>query len=422
MNKVFCSFIILINIINCTYCNTNEIVLRNLGIDVPAILKELTAVIDILSAPKLPYNEDADFNLTQLIAKYGYPLQEHRVETDDDYMLTMFRIERKGPAVLLMHGLLMSADDWVTAGPSDSLAYLLATAGYDVWMGNARGNKHSRQHKTMLPDTEQFWNFSYDEIGRFDLPAMIDYVLNVTSKEKLAYIGHSQGTTAFFVMCSEKPDYNDKISIMIALAPLAFTEHIKSPLARMSAPFNYYDMALVKLFQMSEILPKPIKYLYSKIPLCELGNGVVCITILFCFCGFDYEQFNKEQLPVIFGHVPSGASIHQITHYLQNMMSRSFKRYDYGEDKNKEVYGSRKPPKYAVENITAPVALFYSDNDWFSDVEDVNTLKSKLRNVVDYYHVPFKKFNHIDYLWAKDAKRLVYGRILELLRFKPKTL
>lgn len=420
MKNLTWGYLILFNFLY--YCIATEIVLRDLGIDGAAIFKEFTKVVDILSGPKPSYNEDADLNVTQLIDKYKHTVNEHYVETDDGYILTMIRIKSRGPPVLLMHGLLMSADDWVTAGPNDGLAYLLALTGYDVWMGNARGNKHSKKHVSMSPDTEQFWNFSWDEIGRYDLPAMIDYVLSATSKEKLAYIGHSQGTTAFFVMCSEKPEYNEKITTMIALAPVAWMSHLKSPLVRMVAPFHYYEIALVKMFKMYEVLPKPIKQQFSREPLCEIGNGIVCTTILFCLCGFDFEQFNKENIPVIFGHMPSGASINQIVHYLQNMMSHSFQKYDYGEAKNREVYGSRKPPKYAVEKITAPIALFFSDNDWLCDVEDIKILKRKLPNVIDFYQVPFKKFNHADYLWAMDSKRLVYGRILELLRFEPRNL
>jgi lysosomal acid lipase/cholesteryl ester hydrolase len=40
--------------------------------------------------------------------------------------------------------------------------------------------------------------------------------------DDLIYIGHSMGTTALFVMLSEMPEYNEKIKLFIALAPVAF--------------------------------------------------------------------------------------------------------------------------------------------------------------------------------------------------------
>lgn len=110
-------------------------------------------------------------------------------------------------------------------------AYELAEAGYDVWLGNARGTYYSRAHTTMDPDINQeYWNFSWEEIGTKDLPAMIDYALRVTGKKRLHYIGHSQGTTVFWAMGSLRPSYNDKIISMQAFAPVAYLTNNASPL------------------------------------------------------------------------------------------------------------------------------------------------------------------------------------------------
>lgn len=118
------------------------------------------------------------------------------------------------------------------------VAFLLADAGYDVWMSNARGTHDSRHHISLSPGVQkkEFWSFSWHEIGVYDLPAAIDYILEITKNENLHYIGHSQGTTAFFVMASEMPEYNKKIILMSALAPVAYLQNIKSPL---HVTFNY---------------------------------------------------------------------------------------------------------------------------------------------------------------------------------------
>ena len=83
-----------------------------------------------------------------------------------------------------------------------------------------------------------FTNFSWNEIGYYDLPAMIDYVLNVTKQDKLFYVGHSQGTTAFFVMTSEKPEYNDKIKLATLLAPIAYMSNMKNPFFHILSSFE----------------------------------------------------------------------------------------------------------------------------------------------------------------------------------------
>jgi hypothetical protein len=59
----------------------------------------------------------------------------------------------------------------------------------------------------MKTNTREFWDFSFFEMGLFDLPANIDYILEATKKNDLTYIGHSQGTSAFWVMDRMRHDF-----------------------------------------------------------------------------------------------------------------------------------------------------------------------------------------------------------------------
>lgn len=70
--------------------------------------------------------------------------------------------------------------------------------------------------------------FSFHEHGIYDLPASIDKVLQVTGLNKLLYIGYSMGTTSAFVMLSERPEYNNKLISLVALAPAVYMTNIKS--------------------------------------------------------------------------------------------------------------------------------------------------------------------------------------------------
>jgi hypothetical protein len=64
-------------------------------------------------------------------------------------------------------------------------------------------------------------------MGMYDVPAEIDYILKSTQNDNLAaYIGHSEGTTQFFIGSSMKPEYfNEKVELFIGLAPIVRLDH-----------------------------------------------------------------------------------------------------------------------------------------------------------------------------------------------------
>lgn len=81
--------------------------------------------------------------------------------------------------------------------------------------------------------------FSWHEMGIHDLPASLQYVANTTQKPgEIIYIGHSMGTTMFFVFSSTLPEVAKNVQIMVALAPVAYMTHLRSPIRYLS-PFVY---------------------------------------------------------------------------------------------------------------------------------------------------------------------------------------
>jgi pimeloyl-ACP methyl ester carboxylesterase len=104
----------------------------------------------------------------------------------------------------------------------------MANAGFDVWLGNNRGNALSWNHTFLNRWTTEYWEFTWQDMAAYDLPAMIGYTLNHTRYDKLVYIGHSEGTTQMFAELSDVPEFADKISLFIGLAPVASTRYITS--------------------------------------------------------------------------------------------------------------------------------------------------------------------------------------------------
>lgn len=96
------------------------------------------------------------------------------------------------------------------------MPYILSKLGFDVWVGNNRGTKYSQQEK----DRKGYWDFGFDELAKFDVPALIGSVLKEASADKLLYIGHSQGSTQFKAALLENPELGNQIQAFIALGPV----------------------------------------------------------------------------------------------------------------------------------------------------------------------------------------------------------
>ncbi|CAH0760554.1 unnamed protein product [Diatraea saccharalis] len=358
--------------------------------------------------------EDGRLNFTELATKYGLETEEYDVITEDNYILKLFHIQgdRTKP-ILLCHGADNSADTYIMRG-NTSLAVTLAKEGYDLWFMNSRDKKYSQRNLYLHPKDADFWNFTFHEIGIYDLSANIDYVLNKTNQGQLTLIGFSQGNQIWFVLGSMRPEYNSKVKVAIALAPVAYLNHARLPDLLTWTLINNFLKASGNhvLFGENSILTAASRTIC---PIMKAG-AEFCINFnIFPICGADPPGLEPEFVPILIGHTPSNLVRKVLDHMVQVKTSKRFQLYDYGTVTNIVKYGSAQPPEYPVKKISAKVELLVGRNDKQAVVDDIQILKQQLPNS-SYHEIDVDLWNHIDFVWGKYMKEFLYPLVLDLLK------
>ncbi|CAH2056963.1 unnamed protein product, partial [Iphiclides podalirius] len=385
------------------------------------------SIISISREVKLKqgYPLDSLLNFTELTAEYGYPSEEHTVITEDGYILSIFRIEGKNcqgptrsPPVLIMHDLLMSSDSWLDSGPGSGLAYLISDDCYDLWVGNVRGNYYGKRHQTLDPETDiDFWQFTVYEIGVYDVPAIINYILNQTSSDKINYIGYSQGASTYFIMCSETEGYCDKVSLFIGLEPDSKNTFTKSILWRFIAEtFQFLsphltEIGIYEALPLGGIFQDTASYVCSDYVMAD----TFCRDFLNLLDSPHPGSVDTETIRVLAGHFPAGTSVKNMVWYSQSLNVDRFQHFDYGNTANMELYNSTRPPAYNLTATTTPTLVINGLNDYLTVPADVDWLTSHLPNVVEHYIVQDPLWNHLDVPYSNLTSKEILPKITAYL-------
>ncbi|KAL1502478.1 hypothetical protein ABEB36_007614 [Hypothenemus hampei] len=369
--------------------------------------------------------EDTFVNISNYLFKNGYPFEKHHFTTEDGYILEMHRIPNTKanvaknqtiPRILFVPPLMCSSIDWVSNGPNGSLALLSFDLGYDVWLLNHRGTRYSMSHIIYNNTEEAFWNFSFHEKGYYDLAASVDYVLNYTESKKLTMVSYSEGTAAAMALATTRLEYNEKIELMVLLSPIGYMGGVSSIVPVLTATFLPILQEFTKAIHLYGV---PYNEEVSKliISVCAYNDDMkkTCSILLGLFLGYDPEQIDLNHLIVMMSDKPSGVAMKQFYHMAQEIVSESFRQYDYGTEENLVRYGTTEPPAYNLNKLTAPMALYYAKNDPNSPIANVEKLLNQLPNVVDSYLVEYEQFNHLDFIAAKDINTLLYDRVLAVM-------
>ncbi|KAJ3351416.1 hypothetical protein HDU83_008918 [Entophlyctis luteolus] len=344
----------------------------------------------------------------------GYECETRVATTRDGFVLQLDRIvvpsapngaapqakNSKTPVVLL-HGLFQSAGVFVTCG-SQSLAFHLADRGYDVWLANNRmcNDAHIRKHAFFKKSDVRLWDWSLEDLARYDVPAIIDAVNRWCGSDRVAFVGHSQGNAQMFLALQLDPSLNDKLAAFVALAPAVYT----GPL------LNVFPVNL--LIGLDDWNHRFIFGTGQMLPIMHVVEAIVPASVMttlsyhmFHFL-FDWSDRNWQAHTKVhtFQFTPRPESSKNIHHWAR--IGRRGKVCTFSDTSTES--------RFDVSCVKCPLAMWYGTRDTIVDAprlirecrEDVRVQLVAAEEIVGY--------EHMDCLWASDARELVAQRVADV--------
>ncbi|KAJ3369005.1 cholesterol esterase [Allomyces arbusculus] len=307
------------------------------------------------------------------------------------------------PVVLLWHGFMMCSEVWVCSR-TNSLAFMLAEDGYDVWLGNNRGNKYAFKHLSKNPNDAEFWDFSLDQYTQ-DLSNVVDYVLAQTGQPSLIYVGFSQGTAQLFAALSSNPALNQKIRLACCLAPTGKPHDLKHSLV--ASLVKSSPSLLYLLFGRKSAIPSV--FFWQRVFARHMFIRVMDASMAFLFSWTNSEMSRAAKLSHYY-HLYSPASVKSVVHWFQ-IIRGSFSMYDDAPGLLAPHALTHVPASYPLRNIKTPIALFYGGRDTLSDL---GFLLTQLPTPA--FVLKVQEYEHLDCLWASSAHSRLFPAVVGVMR------
>ncbi|XP_022170231.1 gastric triacylglycerol lipase-like [Myzus persicae] len=352
------------------------------------------------------------------IKEFGYPLMTYQVKTVDKYQLGIERIPhskhrsnpRPGKPVLLLHGLYLSSAIFTIN--NSSLSFVLSDAGFDVWLFNARGVGLSRKLSIYKkpgssPKMNSIsWDFSFQEMGVYDMTTTIDFILKNTGYSKLDVVGYSLGTTISLVCLTDRPEYNSKINKLVLMAPTSRLKSSGMPL-NMLKQYSGFIRGFLDGVNFFPITHDPDTTYRLLRRLCTID-----FAFKYCRQFIDFSQginlpINNDTILDIISEFPQPMSSKTLRHMLQLLTTGRFCHYDYGPSGNLLHYKTKTAPDYDLSRITAPTYVIYSKEDTLVRPVDVEWLITQLPNIKDVHYIDKIPFGHLSFSLSPIMKEVV---------------
>ena len=355
---------------------------------------------------------DLDVYYKDYIKKYGYELEENPVTTEDGFILSVWHLQPKKPngkVVFLQHGLADTAWTFFQL-KHKSLPFFLLQEGYDLWLGNIRGSIFSSKHTTKKIKAD-YNNFTIDEFVKYDLPAMVDYVKSRTGVKKLSYIAHSQGSTMFFMLTMNNPEYvqnNFDHFASVGTVPNIAHTHF--------TPIEILDkisgiLKAIKIFDTIN-LSNAQRNLVSG--FCKLSPGICGKFFDLASALHPSKRMNYTDIYNFMYYYPGGVSKTNLLHWSQIHKMKQLVYYNPNFEKEQTAvpYNVENLKKWKIKSLIAR-----TDDDTFSSYEDVTEFYMNVEDKSLIEILDLKDYSHLDVLAAESAYEEIYMPIINFLKY-----
>ena len=349
------------------------------------------------------------------IQNHGYKLEVHDVTTADGYILSLWHLlpkKKTTKVAYFQHGLADTAWCFFQL-ESKSLPFLLMKEGYDIWLGNSRGNNFSLKHKTKDPKNKKsgFFEFTIDDYAKYDLPSTIKYIKSKTGGKKMSYIAHSQGSTIFFMLYMTNP----------ALVESSFDRFVSIGTVPNIAYATFKPIDLLdKIYGILKVL-KPVQQMLNLSDEQRLVVSNFCKTMPFICQGF-FEagscikptgRVNYKKVYNFLYYYPGGASKLSLLQWSQIHKEKKLVYYNpnYDKDKKAKPYNVNNLRKWKIKALVAR-----TDSDTFSSYQDVTQLYNLVQDKSYMKLLDLKKYGHLDVLAADSAYKDIVLPIVKFLK------
>ncbi len=336
------------------------------------------------------------------------PCTDDFVYTADGWRLGIRHLRPTTPdpnklPVVLCHGLGLNGTFWTLTDPRFHLPGQLLARGYEVFIFDFRGSGESARvgalgkinaelrQTALLELGEGSW--TVDEIVRYDVPAVLEYVKSATGKDRVNWVGHSLGGMLMFAFLEDSPDRNRIASLVAMGATIMFDKYPQSDmlvatrglrlLSRVVSPGRLGRPLMVARFPGLE---KIDQFYYT--------SANVDRTTVSRFYGYTLEDTGRSALA-------------QLDPYLE---FGHFVSADGSVD-----YAAR------LGEVTVPTAMIAGDADTISDVPST-CLTFKGLGSLDKTLMRFGKaeghvadYGHCDLVWSRYAPKEIFPSIVDWL-------